>query len=298
MSWLQIHIQTDKTHTEEITQYLNELEAQAVTYEDSGNTPIFEPDLGTTPLWQSVKITGLFAGDTDQALLKTQLTKKLDNLQISARFSMEILANQAWERVWMKGFNPLKFGNKLWICPTWKKPPDPKAVNLIMDPGLAFGSGTHPTTAMCLQWLSLESHSYHDKIIIDYGCGSGVLGIAASLLGAKKIFAVDIDPQALMATRNNSLRNHCDNIHVSFPEQLKQPHADLIIANILAGPLETLVNIFWQLSHGETQILLSGILTTQAQALIQAYTGKFALKHINTQGEWALLHGFCTKTRF
>lgn len=293
MSWLQLHLYAEKNASDAISEILQAMGAEAITYTDASDTPIFEPKLGTTPLWQQTQITGLFPDTNPISDLKATITEQLDAKGISAGLTIEPLKEQVWERAWMDEFHPVKFGSRLWICPSWTPPPEPSDINILMDPGLAFGSGSHPTTAMCLTWLSEQDLT--GKNVLDYGCGSGVLGIAASRLGAEKVWAIDIDPQALIATRNNSLRNHAENVFVGLPDQLPKIEVDLIVANILAAPLATLVDAFWALSHIETGILLSGVLSGQVDSLIQAYSGKFELSVETTQEDWVLLHGFCSK---
>jgi len=202
---------------------------------------------------------------------------------------IEPLEDRDWAREWLKDFKPMRFGRQLWICPTAYSPPDPAAVNLILDPGLAFGTGTHATTALCLEWL--DGADLEGKEVVDYGCGSGILAIAAARLGAKIVWAVDNDPQALVATRDNAARNGVtDKLQISLPsrflERRPSPKADLLLANILAGPLVSLSPVFAaQLTPGAS-LVLSGILKSQEQDIRRAYVTDFAELEATTKEDW------------
>ena len=192
----------------------------------------------------------------------------------------------------MDNFQPMCFGQRLWICPSWKEPPQADAVNLLLDPGLAFGTGTHPTTALCLRWL--DGHNVSGKTVIDYGCGSGILAIAALLLGAKSVIAVDNDPQALIATEENARRNGipANKISTFLPEQVpKDSAAELMLANILAGPLAELAPTLSKMTLTGGNIVLSGILSNQAQQLSSYYQPHFAMQAADIEQDWARLTG-------
>ncbi len=245
MSWLQLRVETSVEQTEAIENALLAAGAVAVTLEDSANQPILEPTLGETPLWNHTRVTGLFTADTDTHRATVVATANYGNSL--PRYCWEILEDKDWERVWMDNVHPMRFGKRLWICPSWRQPPEPNAANLMLDPGLAFGTGTHPTTALCLEWL--DSGNLQGKTIIDYGCGSGILGIAALLLGAKDVIAIDNDPQALIATLNNAKRNTIDSaqLHTYLPDQAPDnAQVDVVVANILAGPLMELASPYPQ----------------------------------------------------
>ena len=203
MNWLQIIITTNNKHAVAIEDALLAAGAATVTLQDNANQPILEPALGATPLWTETRITGLFSSEIDTTQATIVATATFGDTLPPYRW--EILEDQDWERAWMDDFQPMQFGHRLWICPSWQKPVNANAVNLLLDPGLAFGTGTHPTTALCLQWL--DAKNLQCKLVIDYGCGSGILGIAALLLGAEKVIAIDNDPQALIATHENAQRN-------------------------------------------------------------------------------------------
>lgn len=191
----------------------------------------------------------------------------------------------------MDSFQPMRFGNRLWICPSWQSPPEPEAVNLFIDPGLAFGSGTHHTTAMCLTWL--DSADVAGKTLIDYGCGSGVLALAAALLDAKVVHAVDNDPQAILATRDNAQRNSiaAERIPTYLPAELPDMQADILLANILAAPLQSLAATFAQLLKPGGQLVLSGLLTTQIDDVIAAYQSWVDFAAPVIDADWVCLTG-------
>ena len=277
-------------HCAELEALLLEAGASSVTLMDAEDQPVFQREPGATPLWGTSTLTGLFPLEQNlKALLATlQFHPRVlnrDSLQI------EPLQEQVWERTWMDNFAPKQFGKRLWICPSWQSPPDPEAVNILLDPGLAFGTGSHATTALCLRWL--EQANLRDKTVIDYGCGSGILAIAAALLGADKIHAVDNDPQAIAATVDNSLRNDLpvDKITAYLPEALPKLQADFLLANILAEPLHELADQFATLLKPEGKIVLSGILEEQTESLLARYERWFSLDKPATEDGWVRLSG-------
>jgi len=205
------------------------------------------------------------------------------------------VADREWTRVCEDQFQPLQMGERLWICPSWKPPPNPEAINILLDPGLAFGTGTHPTTAMCLR--ALDADLPLGKRVVDYGCGSGILGISAACLGAAAVLGVDNDPQAITASRNNARRNEIPD--TTFPVVLPQDDliatwqasANWVVANILAGPLVALAPVLTSLMVPGGRLLLAGLLVEQAEAVIEAYAPKVALSIADQQEEWVLLAG-------
>lgn len=290
MSWLQLRVATTRENTEAIEDALLAAGAVSVTMEDSADQPILEPALGETPLWNDVQVSGLFDAETDTVQATILATAHLE--ETLPLYRWEILEDKDWEREWMENFHPIRCGQKLWICPSWKQPPEPNAVNLMLDPGLAFGTGTHPTTFLCLQWL--DGCELQGKTVIDYGCGSGILGIAALLLGAKEVIAIDNDPQALIATEDNAQRNAIepDRIKTYLPERTPENiKADVMVANILAGPLTELAPVINQLTKPEGQLALSGIIASQAATLQQHYQQWFNMNDIVMDQEWARLSG-------
>lgn len=290
MPWIQLKINTTNQYAEQFSDLLEESGAVSVTFQDTYDNPVFEPLPGETRLWGNTDVIGLYDADIDTHQL-------IGMLQGSPLFSDEItykieqLEDKDWEREWMDNFHPMKFGQKLWICPSWREVPDPNAVNVMLDPGLAFGTGTHPTTSLCLQWL--DSLDLKDKTVIDYGCGSGILAIAALKLGAKSVIGVDIDPQALQASRDNAERNHVSEqlslfLAKDLPANLE---ADIVVANILAGPLKELEPNIEILVKPNGLVGLSGILATQADSVYQAYQADFQLDPIVTLDEWCRITG-------
>lgn len=269
---------------EEISIALEGTDALSVTFTDKHDDPILEPELGTTPLWPHVVVHALYAEPYEAEMAVNALSANFPTLS----YSIETLPDQDWERVCMEDFKPQQFGKRFWICPSWLTPPEPDAVNLILDPGLAFGTGTHPTTFLCLTWLDQAQLS--QQSVIDFGCGSGVLALAALKLGALHVDAVDIDEQALLATKNNALSNNIsmEQLTIGFPDTLKEP-VDLVIANILLTPLISLQSRFHELLKNEGTLVVSGILEEQVDGLIEAYSNTF--KHISSfiKDGWALL---------
>ena len=285
--WFQIKIEfCPSDEIEQISDALEELGALSITLTDKNDNPVLEPEPGTTPLWPEVTIQVLFAQAQEAQNAVVQLTKNYSSS--SLKCSIEVLQDKDWERVWMDDFKPQRFGMRLWICPTWSTPPEPEAVNLMLDPGLAFGTGTHPTTSLCLTWL--EQANLNNKSLIDYGCGSGILSLAAIKLGALKVSAVDIDKQALQATQNNADTNHINNqqLVISMPEILNKP-VDLIIANILLAPLIALKSRFHQLIEPQGMLVVSGLLAEQAPLLIEAYNSAFEPVKTEYLEGWALI---------
>ncbi len=227
------------------------------------------------------------------AELDTLLAELKRNTQIlnNEKLAIEVIEDKDWERSWMADFKPMQFGEKLWIYPSWDSPPDPEGANIMLDPGLAFGSGTHTTTSLCLRWL--ENNELGGTEAIDYGCGSGVLAIAAALLGANKVHAVDNDPQAIAATVDNSYRNNIpDNVITAYlPEALPKLSSDILIANILAEPLLDLSVKFAELVKPHGKIALSGILEEQIPSILSCYKRWFDLDPTIIENDWVLITG-------
>lgn len=285
MMWFQLKIEyCPGEEIEQLSEELEECGALSLMLTDKNDNPVLEPEPGTTPLWPEVVIQALFAEATQAQHIRQKLSLSYPLLKLS----MEILEDKDWERAWMDDFKPHRFGKRLWICPTWSTPPEPDAVNLMLDPGLAFGTGTHPTTALCLTWL--EQAQLTNKTLIDYGCGSGILSLAALKLGAHLLYAIDIDQQALQATQNNALSNNLNmqKLIIGFPDELQEP-ADLIIANILLAPLLSLKERFHQLLNLEGNLVVSGLLEEQASMIIDAYAAFFLLVEQKQLDGWSLL---------
>ena len=285
MPWIQLRINTTSDLAESISEQLEESGAVSVTFQDTFDNPVFEPLPGETKLWGNTDVVGLYDAETDIDELKTIL-----NLE-QYSYKIEQLEDKDWEREWMDNFHPMQFGKRLWICPSWREIPDPNAVNVMLDPGLAFGTGTHPTTALCLTWL--DSLDLNNKIVIDYGCGSGILAIAALKLGAARVIGIDIDPQAIQASHDNAERNKVSEkielyLAKDIPNNLQ---ADVVVANILAGPLKELKPQISKLVKPSGELGLSGILANQSQSVYEAYQTEFVLDPVIEQDEWCRITG-------
>lgn len=289
MPWLRLTLRSDTEHSEKVSDALEQVGAQAVTMIDAEDKPIFEPLPGETPLWANLEITGLFEADIDTNALEQQLTNLLST-DIMASRRLEPLEDKDWSRVWMDDYHPMQFGENIWIVPSWCDAPKPDAVNILLDPGLAFGTGTHPTTSLCLQWL--DEQPLASKQILDYGCGSGILAIAAAKLGAEKVTAIDIDPQALQATQNNAARNEVSQlISTHLPMDLPEAGYDMLLANILAGPLAELADMLCAALRPGGTLVLSGILAEQADNVAMAYRRHCDISDPVQQGDWIRLSG-------
>ena len=290
MAWIQIRLNSTNEKAEKISDFLEEIGSVSVTFMDSQDTPIFEPLPGETRLWGNTDVIALFDAETDMSEI-VSLLKQAHHLDENTAYKIEQIEDKDWEREWMDNFHPMQFGQRLWICPSWREVPDKNAVNVMLDPGLAFGTGTHPTTALCLEWL--DGLDLTGKTVIDFGCGSGILAIAALKLGAKNAIGNDIDPQAILASRNNAEQNGVSDRLQLFlsddkPADLK---ADVVVANILAGPLKELYPIISQLVKEGGDLGLSGILETQAQSVCDAYAQSFNLDPVAVKEEWCRITG-------
>lgn len=275
--------------------------ASSITLEDEGDDPVLEPLPGTTPLWPRVRVKALFEGEPDTEELLQILRAELSDALAEplARIAFETIEDRAWEREWLKDFRPMQFGQRLWICPGGQQPDaeqlrtSPAPVLIELDPGLAFGTGTHPTTALCLEWL--DAADVAGTRVVDYGCGSGILAIAAAKLGAAEVLAIDIDPQALLATRDNAERNGVAPLIVARlvddEAESRDALADILLANILAGPLESLAPAFARRVRAGGRLVLSGILRNQAEAVATTYAPWFDIAPVVVRDDWARLDG-------
>lgn len=293
MPWLQLFLDTTPDQLEKAEKALLDSGALSVTLLDAADQPLLEPAPGETPLWNHIRLAGLFDANADMDTVSTQLQNSLPHDSLT-KLSIQPLEDRDWIRAWMDNFKPMQFGKDLWICPEGFAPPMPDAVNLKLDPGLAFGTGTHPTTALCLEWLETNRPCQLD--VIDFGCGSGVLAIAALLLDAKHVWAIDNDPQAITACRDNSIKNKVEqNITVLAPESLSdalpKTGVDLVLANILAGPLTSLAPMLATLIHTGGKLVLSGILESQLMEITQVYEEWFHLQPATFREEWVCLEG-------
>lgn len=298
MRWLQVKAEATRDEVELLETLFNSLGAVSVILDDAADQPLLEPLPGEMPLWDQVIVTGLFNDSEDDPAPQPGQVEAFVAAQVpQARLHHEYLEEQVWERAWMDHYEPIQCGARLWIVPEWLVPPQPEAVNLMLDPGLAFGTGNHASTFMCLQWL--DQANLHDKIVIDYGCGSGILGIAALLLGARQVYAVDIDPQATLATRQNAERNGVGaqmwtGSPDDFANQLPALKAHVIVANILAGPLAMLAPEFARRSDVGTRIAMAGLIDEQVDDLKTVYAPWFHLDGLaQRDGNWCRLSGTC-----
>ncbi|HHQ4774745.1 TPA: 50S ribosomal protein L11 methyltransferase [Aeromonas veronii] len=288
MPWIQIRINATAKTADKVSNMLLGRGAQAVTFMDAKDVPVYEPMPGETPLWGETEVMGLFDAETDPAPTIAFFQQIFGE---NVGYKVEQLEDKDWVREWMDHFHPMQFGERLWICPSWRDVPNPDAVNVMLDPGLAFGTGTHPTTALCLQWL--DGLDLTGKTVVDFGCGSGILGIAALKLGAARVIGIDIDPQAIQASRDNAARNGvADQIELYLPaDQPQDVEADVVVANILAGPLRELAPLI--AGHGKAGSLmaLSGVLESQAPELETIYGQWFEMDPTAVKEEWCRLSG-------
>ena len=292
MPWIQIKLNATNANAEQIGDMLmEETGALSVTFLDAHDTPVFEPLPGETRLWGDTDIVALYDAEANTDFIITQI-KSSGMLEAGFAYKVEQLEDKDWEREWMENFHPMKFGERLWICPSWRDVPEPDAINVMLDPGLAFGTGTHPTTSLCLEWL--EGLDLKGKTVLDFGCGSGILAIAAIKLGAAKVVGIDIDPQALTASKDNAQRNGvADQLELFLPQD--QPEnftADVVVANILAGPLRELSGIIKGLIKPNGQLAMSGVLDTQAEDVANYYRDELHIDPIVEQQEWCRISGY------
>ncbi len=290
MPWIQLRLNANEETAEKISDWLMACGSQAVTFIDAKDTPIYEPLPGDEVIyWNNTIVMGLFDAsyDMDKAIKYLQsIHPDKQNMQ----YKLEQLEDKDWVREWMDNFHPMKFGQRLWICPSWRDVPEPDAVNVMLDPGLAFGTGTHPTTALCLTWL--DGLDLVGKTVVDFGCGSGILSLAALKLGAKEVIGIDIDPQALQASLENAKRNGVeDRLSLFLPKDQPSLKADVVVANILAGPLKELAPTIIEFVAKDGLLALSGVLENQASELQKIYSQWCIMDPIAVQEEWVRLSG-------
>ncbi len=290
MPWIQAHLIIPKEKASIAELVMETIGAVSITFGDAQDEPVLETLPDEVKLWSLVKLTALFEfspGISDQV---RQQVNQAFNRDISQQLDIEVLQDQEWERAWLEYFKPLKFGDHLWICPTGQKVEQPNAIIIDLDPGLAFGTGTHPTTALCLEWLDQQQPT--GKTVIDFGCGSGILAIAALKLGAEHATGIDHDPQALIASRDNAEKNHVsDRLTVMKTAQQNLEKADILIANILAGVLVELAETIASLVKPGGLIILSGILPGQAAEVADTYKQFFTMEPSVEKNDWVRLQG-------
>lgn len=296
MPWLELSLTIRAAQQERIELALEEIGARALTLLDAEvGTPneraILEPGVGEIPLWSEIALSALFDADVDRAGLVHVLTDLVPEIE-PAQIRFCEVADQDWTRAWMDQFKPMRFGRRLWIYPSTIEPlaDDAKAVIVRLDPGLAFGTGTHPTTALCLEWL--DAIAMVGAHVLDYGCGSGVLAIAALKLGAARVTGIDNDAQALLASRDNAERNGvADRLTLFAPDDFADTPADLLIANILAGPLAELAPRFAACLKPGAAFALSGILVGQQDEVLVRYREAFVDLVVATRDDWVRISG-------
>ncbi len=286
--WIELRCRVPAPDYAKIEALLEELGACAITTSE-GDSEIFdEPGVPTDQDWQVFTLTALFEADVDQDLITAQLSPLLGP---EAEISFSLLAEQHWAESWKDHWQPQRFANDLWVCPTWCEPPAEARYVLRLDPGRAFGTGTHETTALCLDWLAEETGIAGSRII-DYGCGSGILALAAACFGASYVDAVDIDDDAIEVARENiELNGYAERIRVGRPDALLEQAADALVANILEAPLLALSPRFARLVPRGGRIALSGLLTTQVSHVLAVYESAFTMDAPRLRGDWALLSG-------
>ncbi len=306
MTFYEIEFPLADLSVESVEEALLDIGASSITFVDRGDEPVLEPKPGEFRLWNDTLVRALFQESGADAApgdaTADDVARRLERLagalgsHITQTARVRAVADRDWERVWLTDWKSMRFGRRLWVCPTAAEPPqDPEAVVVRLDPGLAFGTGTHPTTALCLQIL--DSLPVAGRSVIDYGCGSGILGIAALKLGAAQVVAVDIDPQALLATRDNALRNGVSaNIEVrgvdtaGIAPDAGLPPVFCVMANILAGPLIELAPTLTAVCEPGGYLLLSGLLKAQAYAVKAAYSSAFAMVRVVERDDWCCIY--------
>ena len=282
---LQLRIQTQSQAAEEIEELLFSCGAVSVSFEDAADEPILEPSLGDHPLWSKLFIQALFTSEQNVQLATKALQ---NNNQVDQHIVLQQVAELDWQADFQQQFSAQQFG-PLWVYPSWEQNPAPEGLTLQLDPGLAFGTGHHATTSLCLQWLG--SAAIKDCAVIDFGCGSGILALAACRLGAKHVYAVDIDPQALIASKDNITRNHMalNKFTIGNIDCITDVDCDLIIANILAAPLQALRDTFHTHLKPNGTLVVSGILQSQIALIKDHYASMFECQEISQQDEWACI---------
>lgn len=295
MPWQQLTIESTRDEAQRLGDALEEAGAVSVSLESADAEPLFETNRNdTTLVWKLTRVVALFAEDADLPAAMNSVAVLL-SLPAIPVYQTEIVADQDWVRAWMDRWKPMCFGKSpgganLWVVPSWLAPPEPEAANIILDPGMAFGTGTHATTAMCLEWLA--AHPPRKLDVIDFGCGSGILAIAALKLGAAHALGTDTDPQALIVSKENAERNQVSGkLSLHLPEAVTaQMHADVVLANILAGPLVQLAPQLITLVRPGGILILSGLLSNQVEEVETAYSAHFQFEHRVNDG-WAILAG-------
>ena len=289
MIWKQISFEVKKSETDLVSEVLMGLGSVSITYSDALDDAIYEPPVGQTPLWDNVKVNALFSSEVNQKSIETSISDICNIVVIDT----VTLKDRVWEEECQKDFPSMRFGKRLWVCPSWDTESilSNDSIVIHMDPGLAFGTGTHQTTSLCLEYL--DSNPPKNLRVIDFGCGTGILAIAAVKLGAKSVIAIDNDPQAVLSSKENVAKNKCENTITTIHSinQGNDRKCDLLIANILANPLVELEPLFSNLVHINGMLLLSGILKEQVDRVVKCYSINFSNIEVANKGEWFRISG-------
>ena len=289
MIWKQISFEVKKSETDLVSEVLMGLGSLSIAYSDALDDAIYEPPVGQTPLWDNVKVNALFSSEVNQKSIETSISDICNIVVIDT----VMLKDRVWEEECQKDFPSMRFGKRLWVCPSWDTESilSNDSIVIHMDPGLAFGTGTHQTTSLCLEYL--DSNPPKNLRVIDFGCGTGILAIAAAKFGAKSVFAIDNDPQAVLSSKENVAKNKCENTITTIHSinQGSDRKCDLLIANILANPLVELEPLFSDLVHTNGMLLLSGILKEQVDRVVKCYSINFSNIEVANKGEWFRISG-------
>ena len=288
MIWKQISFEVKKSETDLVSEVLMGLGSLSITYSDALDDAIYEPPVGQTPLWDNVKVNALFSSEVNQKSIETSISDICNIVVIDT----VTLKDRVWEEECQKDFPSMRFGKRLWVCPSWDTESilSNDSIVIHMDPGLAFGTGTHQTTSLCLEYL--DSNPPKNLHVIDFGCGTGILAIAAAKFGARSVIAIDNDPQAVLSSKENVAKNKCENtITIHSINQGNDRKCDLLIANILANPLVELEPLFSDLVHTNGMLLLSGILKEQVDRVVKCYSINFSNIEVANKGEWFRISG-------
>ena len=289
MIWKQISFEVKKSETDLVSEVLMGLGSVSITYSDALDDAIYEPPVGQTPLWDNVKVNALFSSEVNQKSIETSISDICNIVVIDT----VTLKDRVWEEECQKDFPSMRFGKRLWVCPSWDAESilSNDSIVIHMDPGLAFGTGTHQTTSLCLEYLDLNPPK--NLRVIDFGCGTGILAIAAAKFGAKSVIAIDNDPQAVLSSKENVAKNKCENTITTIHSinQGNDRKCDLLIANILANPLVELEPLFSDLVHTNGMLLLSGILKEQVDRVVKCYSINFSNIEVANKGEWFRISG-------
>ena len=289
MIWKQISFEVKKSETDLVSEVLMGLGSVSITYSDALDDAIYEPPVGQTPLWDNVKVNALFSSEVNQKSIETSISDICNIVVIDT----VMLKDRVWEEECQKDFPSMRFGKRLWVCPSWDTESilSNDSIIIHMDPGLAFGTGTHQTTSLCLEYL--DSNPPKNLHVIDFGCGTGILAIAAAKFGAKSVIAIDNDPQAVLSSKENVAKNKCENTITTIHSinQESDRKCDLLIANILANPLVELEPLFSDLVHTNGMLLLSGILKEQVDRVVKCYSINFSNIEVANKGEWFRISG-------